>query len=251
MKIKYLLGLVMLGTLSIPQIALACDDCWGAVGIKDWISTFSPGGGMATTEAAVPMLTATIGYDKIFTSFSYNMPYRYSDPSYPFGSDAHTQLTFNLGYLINPEIFLALGYKREADDFRKNNTGGTSDHSTKVFYPTIGASYSHTFTDSPYSMNGSIAYGKGTLTGSSSSPNAQANNVYVGTLSGSSTYLSYEVGAGYSWSRNVKLNLGYRVEQYDQLMPTAVAQSGLVTTFTLAKQKVMLSGLIAGFVLAY
>ncbi|MDH4235353.1 MAG: hypothetical protein OEV15_09515, partial [Gallionella sp.] len=114
---------------------------------------------------------------------------------------------------------------------------------------TIGMSYNHVFTDA-VSVNGTFTYGN-TKIKADTIAHSQPNTQNTGTLSGSSTYLSYEVDLGYSFSRNIKFNLGYRVEQYDALFPKNV--SGIQPNYvvTLALQKVQLSGLIAGFVFAY
>lgn len=250
MKIRQLSGLVMFSALSVPQAAMACDACWGTVGVKVWKTTFSPGGGMATSTATVPMPTITLGYDKVFGNVSITKPTDYTNSSYPFTTDNHRQTSVNLGYLITPEIFLALGNKSETEEYNKNSTSNMM--STTADTTMIGSSYNHTFTDSPFSINGTISYGKGSIQVRAGDP----NYTYAGTLSSSSAYLSYEVGAGYSLTRNIKFNLGYRVEQYDQLIPTSVISAvfGIPPTpgtITFAKQKVKVSGLIAGFVFAF
>lgn len=250
MKITQLSGLVLLSALSIPGAAMACDACWGTVGVKEWKTTFSPGGGMVTSTANVTMATITLGYDKVFGNFSGSMRSSYTNSSYPFGTNEHNQHVGNLGYLITPEIFLALGRKGEQEIYHQNSS--SNKMYTAADYTMIGSSYNHTFTDSPFSINGAISYGKGSLRVTAQDP----NYTYAGTLSDSSTYLSYEVGAGYSLSRNIKLNLGYRVEQYDQLIPTSYISAvyGIPVipgTVTFAKQKVKVSGLIAGFVFAF
>src|SRR5271169_6223495 len=96
-----LLGLVFV--LCFHGVAMASDGFWGELGIKEWMTTLSPGGGMASTKANVPMAELIVGYEKLFGRISLSSQRNYSNPSYPFGTLDHNQSAFNLGYLITPD----------------------------------------------------------------------------------------------------------------------------------------------------
>lgn len=255
------LGLVLPLALLCPKSAMACDFCWGAVGIKEWMTTLSPGGGLASSKASVPMATLMVGYDKFFVNLSWSETKFYNDLSYPFGTLDHNQSTGNIGYLLTPELSIAIGKKRESDQWtggtahQNNQCNGNGTNTSTCFqeffplrYNTIGSSYNHTFADSAFSLGATVAYGKVRF----QLPQNNGGSQNTGTLSGSSTYLSYELMAAYSLTLHTKINLGYRAEQYDQLIPinvVAVSQASQIVTLT--QQKVKVSGLVAGLVFAF
>jgi len=235
-RIAGLLSLLLLGMLSIPKAAMACDSCWGAISAKQWFPTLSPGGGLASTNGNTEMVAFIVGHGKVYFNMGVNVASEFSDPSYPFNTLRHSQASFNFGYFVTPEISLALGLKNQ-QDFFKNTQGAEVRPTGSLSMQTLGVSYAHRIEDMPISINGNIAYGSASLS-TARGEGAQ----FTGTTSGSSTYIGYEMGVGYPVTKNITLSLGYRSEQYDQLVPTSI--SG--TLVTVAPQKIKMGGFTGG-----
>lgn len=209
---------------------------WGAVSVKEWMSTFTPGGGLESSKAVPTLLSLNSGYGNYFINLSTDLGAKFHSTSQQSGSSIeHGQLSFNLGYFINKEIAVAIGAKILSTSF--TNMPAPSATSVRVgadnvFYKTISSIANHQFDDSPFSINGVITYGKGQL---SSFP----GSTYTGTTSGSTTYVNYEIGTTYSVTKDIKLSAFYRVEQWDDLVPITV---NAANSYTLAIQKFKLSG---------
>jgi len=233
--------LSLLGTLLGSNAALAWECCWATVGIKEWYTTYSPGGGLPAGSQAISIISLTIGGERLFVNAAGSQEAAYTNPAYPFAKVNYNQNSFNLGYMATSEVAITMGLKNATAVYSIPSYFGSDEQPiTGGNIPIFGVNYSHGFEGTSFAINGNIAYGQTNRT-AKSSPVAGAS--VAGTKSGSATYQGYELGASYALTQSFSFNLGYRVEQFDDLVPVNVA--GAIVTLSMEKIKV--SGATVGF----
>ena len=240
---KIIISLSLLGALLGSNAASAWDCCWASVGIKEWYQTYSPGGGLPAESQAAQIISLTIGGERLFVNVAGSKEATYKNPAYPFGSVTYGPGSLNLGYMATSEVAFTLGLKNPTSSYSIPSYFGSDDQPITGWaqIPIIGMAYSHSFEDSPFSINGNFAYGR---TNRTARP-AIIGTTVVGTKSGEAAYLGYELGASYALTQSFSFNLGYRVEQFDDLVPVNVT----ATVVTLSMEKIRVSGATVG--LAY
>jgi len=228
--------LSLLGSLLVSNAASAWD-IWTTIGVKEWFTTYSPGV-LPPDSKAVSNLSLTVGGERLFVNFAGSSTTDYENPAYPVYPKAitHSQIALNLGYIATSEFAFTIGMKKQTTHY---DVPGFIQVSDGVF-SILGLVYTYSFADSPFSISGNIAYGKGTR----KFDGGTSNNL-TGSSGGDGTYLGYELSGNYAVTQSFSLNLGYRVEQFDDLIP--VSKSGSV--YTLSMEKIRVSGATVG--LAY
>jgi hypothetical protein len=198
---------------------------WSGIAVKLWSETFSPGDGSSRNLLA-PQLSFTAGYEKWFINYSTSTFGLYNEPNLSNSWIKHGQGGVNIGYIPIPGLLVALGskYVEETWNFPSKSISAMTPSGTPqdiplipkggLYFTTIGASYSHSLGDSPYSISGGVTYGQRTITVDTTK--------FTGSAGGSSTYLGYDIGVAYDWTNTTKLSLYYRVEQWDAELATTV-----------------------------
>ncbi len=174
-----------------------------AIGVKNWTTSLSPGGGLPTSTVNQQQVVLTIGGQKLFWTINALIPKEFNNAGYPGGSIRHQGGSTNIGFRIHPEVAIALGVRIENDFYGPQQT----DYGF-IRYFLLGVTGSHPIEGTNFSINGNFAIGKG-----NASPSFQAvlpNN--------SAKYSAYEIGGGYSFSKELKATVGYRVEKYDTVV---------------------------------
>jgi hypothetical protein len=234
---KIIISLSLLGAL-LGSNAASAWDIWTTIGVKEWFTTYSPGV-LPPDSKVVSIISLTMGGERLFVNAAGSSPAEYVNPAYP-SPIKRNQVSFNAGYMATSKIAATVGIKFIPTEYvlpiLNKGSNDPQPISLGPFY-ILGLVYSHSFEDSPFSINGNIAYGKANRTFEGTKSNA------TGSLGGSATYLGYEVSGSYAITQSFSLNLGYRAEQYDDLIP--VSLSG--TVYTLSMEKIKVNGATAGF----
>ena len=237
---KIIISLSFLGALLGSNVVSAWE-IWASVGVKQWYQTYSPGGGLPAESQAVQLISLTAGGERFFFNISGSKEAKYTNPAYPFASVTYSSGAINLGYMATQDVAFTFGQKMINPSYSIPSYFGSDDQpiSGDLQIPLIGSAYSHRFEDSSFSINGNIAYGRTTRTARPAIKTA----TLAGTKSGDSTYLGYELGASYALTQSFSFNLGYRVEQFDDLVLVNVSGNVL----TLSMEKIKVSGATVGF----
>ncbi|HEU0188449.1 MAG TPA: hypothetical protein VFQ97_00460 [Gallionella sp.] len=202
-----LMGIAMIGALACQGNAMA-SDWWATVAVKDWFTTYSPGGGLPNSSGNRVIPAVSVGYQRVLFTLAGQLKDNYHNPSYPAGTITHTGAAANLGYILTPEIVLAAGIRNQQTS--SPNIGNTNFNYEHIMFYTGGISVNHPIENSGYYINGNVAYGKGKT--------SELVNGILGSVNG--TYLAYEFGGGYSFNKAFKAGLGYRYERFDNLLHT-------------------------------
>ncbi len=192
---------------------------WGSVGYRPWMTTMTGDGNPRT--ATYPMISLNIGYKDVFFNISSNpsaQGAKYTSDTQG-GFIAHRQNSFNIGYMVTNNFAATIGLKQLNDSWDQNpppyNSGIQPREDKERNFATIGALYNHSFSDSPFSINATVNYGNDSFS-------ATHPEKFTGTTSGNSTFIGYEISGKYSFNRLLSFQLFYRVEKWDNLVPTTL-----------------------------
>jgi len=234
MKSKGILGVALLSALSVPQAALAfCDDCWGSVGLKQWMSTLNAGDGALSGSSQ--MLSLTAGNGKFFANVSLNPRSTYDGGATASNiSVSRSQGSINFGYLIGSGFSGTAGLKQISEKYIYANGQSVDTSSITPFFGNVGVSYFYKIPDSKFSINGTAAYGERSI-----APDINAY-LYPGVLDRSSAYKAIDVGSAYSITKDFAVNIFYRFEQWDTVYATAIGPAPYIAT--LEKRTMKLGG---------
>lgn len=190
---------------------------WGNFAMKSWSTNMSP------WDGAAPMaeqFSLTGGYKKYFLSVAIDGAAKYVKPISN-GSVEYINAGWNLGYLLKPNLIVALGLKNVNDAWVGSQAPASNQNVSNHYFFTIGADYSYVFAGSPFSIIVNASYGQ--------RPRVDCNCV-AGAKSVSETYFGYVLGGGYALSKRIKFDLFYRIEQWDMVTPALAITSTVAMT---------------------